>query len=378
MHIVVESAIERTPRVVQLEGLFDIAPEGVSRVEWDVDLPLDEQSWSIGLVTGPSGSGKSTIARELFGDDVEGEHEWPRTRAVVEGFPESMSIRDVTRLLSSVGFSSPPAWLRPYHVLSTGERFRSDVARSLAEAEHEGRELLVLDEFTSVVDRQVAKIGSAAIAKTVRRTATKLIAVTCHEDVIEWLQPDWTYMPATGTFGWRSVQPRPAIELVVGRCPRELWGVFAPHHYLSRSVPPDSRVYVGFVDDVPVGCYTISPFRHQTVKNAWRATRLVVLPDWQGIGLGFKLASEIAGCARAAGCRFFESNAHPARIAALSRSPQWKLTRGPGFMSRERTGGSLYSKSAQRMTTSWEYVGPAIESELTPGLVLRHRRELQT
>ncbi len=76
-----------------------------------------------------------------------------------------MAIKEITALLSSVGFSSPLAWLRPFEGLSIGERFRVTMARALAET----RDLTVIDELTSVVDRTVAQIGSAAIAKTVRR-----------------------------------------------------------------------------------------------------------------------------------------------------------------------------------------------------------------
>ena len=113
-----------------------------------------------------------------------------------------MSIKDVTTLLSSVGFSSPPAWLRPYGVLSNGEQFRATLARALAEKS----DLCVFDEFTSVVDRVVGQIGSAAVAKTIRRRGSKFVAVTCHDDVLEWLDPDWVYTPADGSFAWRSLR----------------------------------------------------------------------------------------------------------------------------------------------------------------------------
>src|SRR5207247_1429153 len=108
-----------------------------------------------------------------------------------------------------VGFSSPPAWLRPFHVLSTGEQFRASLARLLAYAP----ELVVMDEYTSVVDRTVAQIGSADLAKTVRSRGQRFVAVTCHEDVEAWLQPDWVYRAATTTFAWRCLQRRPAISL---------------------------------------------------------------------------------------------------------------------------------------------------------------------
>lgn len=157
---------------MQLRGLFDVEKSGTIREEWEVDLPVsaDDEDWHIGLIYGPSGCGKTTIADELFGEAMVSEFDWPADRALIDGFPESMATNEITALLSSVGFSSPPSWLKPYGVLSNGEQFRSTVARALAESPS----LAVIDEFTSVVDRQVAQIGSAAVAKAVRRRGQKV------------------------------------------------------------------------------------------------------------------------------------------------------------------------------------------------------------
>ena len=124
------SPVKRTPRVVQLEGLFDVPPSGRSELAWSVDLPLDEKPWQIGLIVGPSGSGKTTVARELFGKSLVCGYTWPSDRSIVDGFPRGMPIKEITLLLSSVGFSSPPSWLRPFHVLSNGEQFRATIARA--------------------------------------------------------------------------------------------------------------------------------------------------------------------------------------------------------------------------------------------------------
>ena len=94
--------IERTPRVTQLEGLFDIPPAQRSERRWQVDLPLEQRDWRIGLIVGPSGSGKSTLARELFGESVVTGYDWPAKRSLVDGFPREMGIREITALLSSV------------------------------------------------------------------------------------------------------------------------------------------------------------------------------------------------------------------------------------------------------------------------------------
>lgn len=66
---------------------------------------------------------------------------------------------------------------------------RVDLARSILE----DKDLIVFDEFTSVVNREVAKTSSYAISKAVRKQNKKFIAVACHRDIIDWLEPDWIY-----------------------------------------------------------------------------------------------------------------------------------------------------------------------------------------
>ena len=160
---------------MQMLGIFDVPPSERSIETWQVNFDLP-QEWNIGLIVGPSGSGKTTVARELFGDYIVKDWQWSQNKSILDDFPKDMSIKEITDLLSSVGFSSPPSWVRPFHVLSNGEQFRVNMARTLAES----KELSVVDEFTSVIDRTVAQIGSAAIAKTVRRRKQKFIAVSCH------------------------------------------------------------------------------------------------------------------------------------------------------------------------------------------------------
>jgi ABC-type ATPase with predicted acetyltransferase domain len=224
--------IVQSPRAMQLVGLFDVPPAERSERRVTVDLPIEDEAWAIGLVVGPSGSGKSTLAREAFGQHLITGFDWPADRSLVDGFPADMPIKEITSLLSSVGFSSPPSWLKPYRVLSNGEQFRATLARAMAESP----DLAVIDEFTSVVDRTVAQIGSAAVAKSVRRAGRKLVAVTCHYDVIDWLDPDWIIEMPSGEFARRALRQRPAIELEVCRVHRSAWEIFKPHHYLDSRI----------------------------------------------------------------------------------------------------------------------------------------------
>jgi ABC-type ATPase with predicted acetyltransferase domain len=69
----------------------------------------------------------------------------------------------------------------------------------MARALSEDTDMVVIDEFTSVVDRQVAQVASHTVQKAVRRTpGRQFVAVTCHYDVTDWLQPDWVYDVAAG------------------------------------------------------------------------------------------------------------------------------------------------------------------------------------
>lgn len=134
MKILRESRIEVTPRVFQIRGMFDLEDAKTSIASWSFETP-DLSNWleGVGVIVGPSGSGKSTVAEELFPGRVFKGNDWPQNKSVVDGFPDNIGIKDITSALSSVGFSSPPNWLRPYAVLSNGEKFRADLALALCQ-----------------------------------------------------------------------------------------------------------------------------------------------------------------------------------------------------------------------------------------------------
>ncbi|HYV40110.1 MAG TPA: ABC transporter ATP-binding protein, partial [Gemmataceae bacterium] len=233
--VTVESPIVETSRVAQVRGLFDLPRAERSSLTWSVALPLEERPWQIGLMVGPSGCGKSTIARRLWPEALDHGSALQRLNrgCVVDAFPDHWPIADITELLCSVGLASPPCWLRPFRVLSTGQQFRVMLALLMANAQAGG--LVVCDEYSSVVDRTVAQIGSHALARTVRKRGLHFIAVTCHEDVEQWLQPDWVYRPAENLFAWRCLRRRPPIEIDIVRCQASAWALFAPHHYLNQA-----------------------------------------------------------------------------------------------------------------------------------------------
>lgn len=365
-------------RVQQVAGMFDVPITERASERFRLDVPGLGDDWRTGLIVGPSGSGKSTIARRIFGDQLYRRRQWPQDRAVVDCLGDR-PIKEITSLFTAVGFSSPPSWIKPYHVLSGGEQFRCDLARALAEgAQSRGRRmesaevqgpslatvhsplpLVAFDEFTSVVDRNVARIASAAIAKGIRKGTIKcrFVAVTCHYDVTHWLQPDWVIDMATSQFSRRCLQ-RPPIKLEIFRCRRSAWRMFARHHYLSGSLSRVARCFLALWEGVPVAfCATVSLIGR---KNRWRISRIVTLPDYQGIGIGMTVAETVAQLHRQEGHRVNVTASHPALIAHCRQSPRWRAVgvRKTGSRNTERFI-SNYHGSCGRAVVSFEYLGPA-------------------
>ncbi len=376
-------------RVRQIAGMFDvdIKQKAVQAFHTE-EIPTDDD-WKIGLIVGPSGSGKSSVARHVFGDCLYEAGEWPRDRAVIDCF-ECDSVRDVTQLLIAVGFSSPPSWIKPYHVLSNGERFRCDLAKALmgkcgmwsvecgvkeekfgvkslefgVDEEKENPQLhtphsklhtVVFDEFTSVVDRNVAKVGSAAIARGIKsgRMPCRFVAVTCHYDVTEWLEPDWVLDMATGSVTRRSLR-RPAVHLRIVRCRRRAWELFKRHHYLSAELGQGIRTYMALWDDEPVSFCAMIPMFGK--KNHWRISRIVTLPDYQGIGIGSVLFDNVAAMYRENGLRVGATASHPSIVAHCEKSPLWRTTGVRKTGSRPNRSGN-YQGAIGRATVSFEFVG---------------------
>lgn len=363
-HILRDTPVLRTARVMQMEGMFDVPPSQRSAEEWTVDLDLPDE-WNVGLIVGPSGAGKTTVARELFPDHLVSAWEWPDDKSVLDGFPAGMSIKDIIDLLSSVGFSSPPSWLRPYRVLSNGEQFRVNMARTLAEMPA----LAIVDEFTSVVDRTVAQIGSAAIAKTVRRRKQQFIAVSCHYDIAEWLQPDWIYQPHTNELA-RGCLQRPDIDLTIQRVHSSAWQLFRKHHYLDTNLQSNARCFVAFWHEAPVAFVGMSVFPHPTAKNIIREHRLVCLPDFQGVGIGNALSGWAGSLVRGIGKRYRSISSHPAANRTRNASLLWQLCDvakiGTTLASRSGalTGQRWQNRTInKRLMQTYEYVGPALDAD---------------
>lgn len=353
--VTVQCPVHNSFRVQQVAGMFDVALAEKLEQSFRVDVPGLDEDWRVGAIVGPSGSGKSTVAAAAYGEDFYRGEAWPTDKAVMDCFGEK-PIKEITAVLTAVGFSSPPSWIKPYAVLSNGEKFRCDLARSLLG----GRKLIAFDEFSSVVDRTVAKVGSAAIAKSIRngRVDSRFVAVTCHYDIIEWLEPDWVLDMATGALT-RGLVQRPEIRLEIVRCKSEAWKLFAKHHYMSGTLHQSAQCHMALWNGEPVAfCAIQANFGHKGNK---RLCRTVVLPDYQGIGIGTRLSDAVAQIYTDQGYRVTTTIAHPALIRHRANSRLWRLMRvsktGEDRQRHAARDGKPRVSSAGRAVASFEYIG---------------------
>ncbi len=351
---VVETDYTPSFRTEKVVGMFDVPISGKLTKEWHINMPLEENPWQVGLIVGSSGAGKTTIARKVFGDDAyHFGYEWKKS-SLLDDFDASLSAVDVTNSLSHVGFSSPPSWLLPYRALSNGQKFRSELARTLTDK----RDLIVFDEFTSVVDRDVAKVGSHAVQKSIRKTDKQFVAVTCHYDVEGWLQPDWVYDVSANTFTW-GCQRRTKAKIEVFRCHHVAWRLFVGNHYLSADLNKASKCYIMFFDGQPAAFSAILPFPHPHLKNTWKEHRTVTLPDYQGFGLGNRLSEFVGEMLHEQGKQFRSVTSHPAMIGHRYRSNAWIMDRAPSRLKAPGKRGTIQNNkntSINRLTASFIYV----------------------
>lgn len=197
-------------RAARVKSLFNAENGCNFDLEAEIDLSGE---WQIGVVVGPSGSGKSSIGKVIFGENLIYDYTkgWATDRPIIDEIAPNGDFNEVTGALANVGLGDVPAWLRPFRVLSNGEQFRAGLARLICEKP----EKVVIDEFTSVIDRQIAKIGSQAFQKAWRRTNPngKVVLLTPHYDILDWVKPDWVFDTKTKVFERGLARQRPKIDL---------------------------------------------------------------------------------------------------------------------------------------------------------------------
>ena len=337
---------------------FDIQ----NREETSVTIPMNlgdakNFDWNIGVILGSSGSGKTTILKKM-GDVkiVNFDFEKP----LISNF-DWLEPKDAALVLTSMGLSSIPTWLRPFHTLSNGEQYRATLAYLVASANN--GEVILIDEYTSVVDRDVAKAMSFALQKYIRRENKRIIVASCHYDILEWLMPDWTCSPQKGgALEKCDYRRRPKISLQVSRVESETWDFFKKHHYLTEDVNKSCKFLLFEWNNKPIGIVAIINQPRKGCSNGFAISRIVILPDFQGMGLGVKLSEFCGGLIKNQNGLCFIKTVNPALGEYFNKSKLW---RGTAMNNKIRHKSSSSSDTSarnrlERASYCHEYIGESI------------------
>lgn len=308
------------------------------------ELPTD---FGTLLIVGGSGTGKSQLLKQFGTEDI---IEW-NNDSVITNFS---SPKEAVDKLGSVGFNSIPQWVKPYKCLSNGEQFRCDLAMKL----HDNS---VIDEFTSVVDRNVAKSCCVSISKYIKNNNLKnIVFASCHKDIIEYLQPDYVIDTDLGLLYSKEYLRRPRFNIRIEKTNWKSWKHFSKYHYLTSSLNKACRAYLIFWDDVCIGftSYIASPNGY--IKNAWREHRTVILPEYQGLGIGCKISELIGEDILKSGGRYYSKTAHIRLGEHRNNSNLWKPAthnQQRRIKSYKHNEGEYDSLDTTRICYSHEYVG---------------------
>ena len=312
--------------------------------------------WNIGVILGGSGSGKTTILK-MMGNVKK--VNFDEKKPLISNF-DWLEPKDAALVLTSMGLSSVPTWLRPFNALSNGEQYRATLAYLVSSAKN--GEVILVDEYTSVVDRDVAKAMSFALQKYIRRENKRIIIASCHYDILEWIMPDWTCSPQKGGVLERGEwlrQGKPKIELQVSRVEVEAWDFFKKHHYLTEDVNKSCKFLLFEWNEKPIGIVALINQPNKGGKaSAMAISRIVISPDYQGMGLGVSICEFSSAILLDNGAsNIYIKTVNPALGEYMKRSNNWRPTSSNGRI------GNTDVKAINRKTRPsycYEYVGQSI------------------
>ena len=298
----------------------------------------------VGILLGSSGSGKTTILQSM-GDISLDQY---TNKAICEHFDDA---EEAIHYLKSVGLNSTPTWIRTIDTLSMGEQYRAKLALTFAKQ----RDLYLIDEFTSVLDRVTAKSICFSINKGF--TDRKMIFATPNEDVTQWLKADWIYDVENKEFVEQKLNLNVNIRIERGHYSE--WQKFKQHHYLADNINRSSIIYLAYVDDKLAGFDAVNNQIGRDTPNSKREHRLVVLPKYQGLGLGSYLSNTIGYLYTKYGWRYFSKTSNVMLGEYRQNRTDWKPTATnlkKRTQAKKQSGFESWNVNVTRLCYSHEYL----------------------
>lgn len=327
-----------------------------------------ETPWNVGLIVGASGSGKTSLAKNIFGADCF-DSQVDLDAPVIEQFPKDWTYEQCQSALVGIGLSQVPCWIRPVRTLSNGQQHRAIAALTMA-----SKQDFVVDEWTSVVDRTVGKAMSLCLGKHARRSNRRVVAVSCHYDVLDWLDPDWVIDCNKAEYHDRRLLRRgertEKLNFEIRPIDGKSWNYFSKYHYLSERLPGGIVQFFGlFHENEQVGfqCFANYTPKQPGKKTMMHFNRTVVHPDYVGFGLGIRMIEATSAIMFEKGFSVWGKFSSAPVAKALKKSPNWVLRKVQRFTS--GGGGNMARKSGFRQAVR-QYSYEFVPKELPEGVFL--------
>lgn len=341
---------------------LNISEKLTHRFRVQADIKTD---FNVGLIIGASGSGKTTLALQMFGEAVF-ETLLDLSRPVIEQFDKSMSYEDCVNALTGIGLSQVACWIKPAGALSNGQKARAEAALQMCS----GKEFIAMDEFTSVVDRDVAKAMAFCVQRFARKQKKRIVLISCHYDVFEWLNPDWVIDCNKETFLDRRLESlgykrTETIKFEIAECKRDSWHRFSKYHYLSDKLPGGHIETFGiYLDGRQIGfqCFANYVPHRKGTKKIMHSNRTVVHPDYVGFGLGMKVIDATSHEMKRRGYDVQAKFSSVPIYQSMSKNPLWRLSTVSNNVhsSQKEVGKNMSRNTGFRVavrTYSFKFVG---------------------
>lgn len=301
-----------TERTKEVAEAFGLGTDQTRQFTLYDNVSIHVRPTDVVLITGDSGSGKSALLKAIKADlgsdaadtkDIAIEPDKPIIETLGKNTTEAIE------LLSQVGLNDAFIFLRPYSQLSDGQKHRYQTARHIAS----GKPFWLIDEFTSTLDRDTAKILAYNLQKAARKHGKAVIAATTHRDIIRDLAPNVHIHKRYGKEVTVHYYPKAKTaqcsltrQMIIAAGTTAHYKALSEFHYRAGRTPPPRKIFVlkrrNELCGAIVYCYPppMSFGRRQVWKGDMKQlqhdisiiSRIVIHPKYRSIGLGEKLVRD--------------------------------------------------------------------------------------
>lgn len=124
---------------------------------------------------------------------------------------------------------------------------------------------------------------------------------------------------------------------------------------MSTELNQSAHCYVGYFENNPVCFFAVLHFPHPSSNKIKKGHRLVVLPDYQGLGIGHEFSTAIAEMYKHQGFRFIITSSTKSLFKQRSADKRWAVTRKG--RTKNSSGILKDTNSQNKITYSYEYIG---------------------